>query len=407
MLDLRAAEPDGHQEFSRMAPNQAIGQLSSQGMNSTLTSAPSDVAIDGRAITLAWSDGKRGEFPFAWLRDNCACALCRHPGSGQRLLEPSAIPLDIRPRELRFEHDCLQVAWAPDGHASAYGGAWLRRCARTHAPDAPRLWDATIAGELPLAEHQAVVDDPQQLRRWLEGVDGLGFGELSGVPVENGEVARVAELFGHVRVTNYGRVFDVRSVVEPANLAYTPLGLGPHTDNPYRDPVPSLQLLHCLSSSASGGESTLVDGFCVAEVLRAKHPADFAVLAGHNVTFAYRDEGAELSASAPIIELDPHGDVRAVRFNARSLQSPAMPALELAAWYDAYLRFARMLEDARFQVRLRLEPGDLFIVDNRRVLHGREPYAATAGERHLQGCYADIDGLRSTLAVLARDEADD
>ena len=390
-----------------MTHDRAAAQLSSQAMNQTLTSAPSDVAIDGRAITLAWSDGKRGEFPFAWLRDNCACALCRHPGSGQRLLEPSAIPLDIHPRELRYEHDCLQVAWAPDGHASAYRGAWLRSSARVSGPQVPRLWDATIAGELPLAQHDAVVGDLQQLRRWLESVDSLGFGVLSGVPVENGEVARVAELFGHVRVTNYGRVFDVRSVVEPANLAYTPLGLGPHTDNPYRDPVPSLQLLHCLSSSASGGENTLVDGFCVAEALRAECPAEFAVLAGHNVTFAYRDDGAELSASAPIIELDPHGAVRALRFNARSLQSPSMPVPELATWYDAYLRFSRMLEDERFQVRLRLDPGDLFIVDNRRVLHGRAPYAASAGERHLQGCYADIDGLRSTLAVLAREQGDD
>jgi gamma-butyrobetaine dioxygenase len=171
--------------------------------------------------------------------------------------------------------------------------------------------------------------------------------------------------------------------------------------------VPSLQLLHCLSSSASGGESTLVDGFCVTEALRADDPADFALLAGHRVTFAYRDDGAELSASAPLIELDPNGAVRAVRFNARSMQSPSMPAPELAAWYDAYLRFGRLLEDTRFQVRLRLEPGDLFIVDNRRVLHGRAPYAATAGERHLQGCYADIDGLRSTLAVLGRDAGDD
>ncbi|MDP9262638.1 MAG: TauD/TfdA family dioxygenase, partial [Actinomycetota bacterium] len=46
--------------------------------------------------------------------------------------------------------------------------------------------------------------------------------------------------------------------------------------------------------------------------------------------------------------------------------------------------------------------GDLFIVDNLRVLHGRTGYAASGGERHLQGCYADRDGLRSTLAVLSR-----
>ena len=119
---------------------------------------------------------------------------------------------------------------------------------------------------------------PQQLRRWLESVDGLGFGVLSGVPVESGEVARVAELFGHVRMTNYGRVFDVRAVVEPANLAYTPLGLGPHTT--------TLTATRADAAAAAlplverqGGENTLVDGFCVAEALRAARPGDFALLA--------------------------------------------------------------------------------------------------------------------------------
>ena len=49
---------------------------------------------------------------------------------------------------------------------------------------------------------------------------------------------------------------------------------------------------------------------------------------------------------------------------------------------------------------IRLEAGDLFIVDNRRVLHGRTAYDPTGGTRHLQGCYADIDGLHSTIRVL-------
>ncbi len=265
------------------------------------------------------------------------------------------------------------------GRARQLVRGWLAAPLRTRreAGRAPACGMRQSPASCRSPSHADVVSDPQQLRRWLESVAGLGFGMLAGVPVESGEVARVAELFGHVRVTNYGRVFDVRSVVEPANLAYTPLGLGPHTDNPYRDPVPSLQLLHCLSSSASGGESTLVDGFCVTEALRADDPADFALLAGHCVTFAYRDDGAELSASAPLIELDPHGAVRAVRFNSRSC---SRRRCRRRSWPPGTTRIsasARMLEDARFQVRLRLEPGDLFIVDNRRVLHGRAPYAAS------------------------------
>jgi gamma-butyrobetaine dioxygenase len=60
-----------------------------------------------------------------------------------------------------------------------------------------------------------------------------------------------------------------------------------------------------------------------------------------------------------------------------------------------------MVTSARYMVRVALGPGDLFIVDNLRVLHGRNGFSDT-GERHLQGCYADRDGLRSTLAVLSR-----
>ena len=36
--------------------------------------------------------------------------------------------------------------------------------------------------------------------------------------------------------------------------------LAPHTDNPYRNPVPCIQLLHCIENEVSGGLSTLVDG---------------------------------------------------------------------------------------------------------------------------------------------------
>ncbi len=82
-------------------------------------------------------------------------------------------------------------------------------------------------------------------------------------------VAEVGDRLGFVRTTNYGKLFDVISVPDPNNLANTALGLGVHSDNPYRDPTPGVQLLHCLVSDAPGGDSLLVDGFAAAEQLRA------------------------------------------------------------------------------------------------------------------------------------------
>jgi hypothetical protein len=43
--------------------------------------------------------GPRG-MPAAWLRDNCPCALCRDPVSGQRLLHITDIPADIAVAEV-------------------------------------------------------------------------------------------------------------------------------------------------------------------------------------------------------------------------------------------------------------------------------------------------------------------
>jgi gamma-butyrobetaine dioxygenase len=61
-----------------------------------------------------------------------------------------------------------------------------------------------------------------------------------------------------------------------------------------------------------------------------------------------------------------------------------------------------LLNNTDYQVCFKMNPGDLFIVDNQRVLHGRTGFPS-AGARHLQGCYADRDGLYSRLNVLKRE----
>jgi alpha-ketoglutarate-dependent taurine dioxygenase len=254
---------------------------------------------------------------------------------------------------------------------------------------------------LPQAGYPAIAAQESALRDWLSAVDQYGFALLHDVPTSPGMVAEVVRLFGYVRETNYGRVFDVKSVVNPNNLAYTGLPLGAHTDNPYRNPTPSVQLLHCLSSSTDGGDNTLVDGFRAADIMRAAQPQQFALLSQNPIRFRFQDEDTDLSAEFPLISLDARGSVAAVHYNGRS---PAPFELEedlVQPFYEAYRTFVGLLGSAELQIKFKLAPGDLFNVDNERVLHGRTGFSA-AGQRHLQGCYADRDGLRSRLAVLNR-----
>lgn len=361
----------------------------------------SSLAADGSFLHVNWSDDHHSSFHALWLRDNCACAECRHE-NGQRLLDTRGLPDHPALTAARAANGTIEATFA-DGHEARWDAGWLRAncyCDDEPAPPSPRrLWDAGIQSDLPTWRYDDVAAGGEKLRGWLAAVDALGFGILTGGPTEPGTVIRVTELFGFVRETNYGRLFDVRSVVNPTNLAYTGLGLGAHTDNPYRDPTPTLQLLHCLSSSAAGGANTLVDAFRVAEDLDR---AQFELLARHPIRFRFADDHAELEAETPVLSLDALGALQAVHYNTRSAQPFRLAPALVEPYYAAYQAFGRMLEDPRYRIQFTLAPGDLFIVDNLRVMHGRTAYAPEAGERHLQGCYADRDGLRSTLAVLSR-----
>lgn len=142
-----------------------------------------------------------------------------------------------------------------------------------------------------------------------------------------------------------------------------------------------------------------MDGFAAAAALRAADPESFGVLTGTPVPFGYIDKGTELTARQPLISLSPRGRIAGIRYNDRSMLPLRLPPAEAEAAYAAILVWARLL--VRPEFLLRLSPGDCLIFDNTRVLHARTAFAAT-GARHLQGRYADLDGLLSTLAVLRR-----
>jgi gamma-butyrobetaine dioxygenase len=101
-----------------------------------------------------------------------------------------------------------------------------------------------------------------------------------------------------------------------------------------------------------------------------------------------------------MIELSPDGQLRQIRFNSRSIAPLTdIPFDRMPAYYAAYRAFSDIIDDPAMAVRFRLAPGEAFIVDNTRVLHARTGFSGT-GTRWLQGCYADKDGLLSTLAAL-------
>ncbi len=368
-----------------------------------------EISDGGDELRARWDDGRWLRFHAIWLRDNALDEATRSPENGQRLIALRDIPAETRIREAAVSGNALSVTFAPEDKTVTFPADWLRRNAydRTGRPaagwTAPEIetWDSGLSADVPGGDFATVTAQPAALHDWLAAVRRFGFATLSDGPVESGALLEVAALFGHVRETNYGKCFDVRSEVNPTNLAYTGLGLQAHTDNPYRDPVPTLQILYCLENSAHGGESLVVDGFRAAQRLRNEDAHAFDLLSRYCARFEYAGaKGVSLAARRPMIELAPDGELIAVRFNNRSLAPVTdVPYEEMSAYYAAYRRFGDIIDDPDMAISFKLDPGASFIVDNTRVLHARKGYSGT-GTRWLQGCYADKDGLLSTLRIL-------
>ncbi len=354
-------------------------------------------------LHVRWTSGEISAFPALWLRDNIASA--RHRDNGQRIFDAMDLAQDtaIGTANLDVNRQTVAVHFKPDALNTEFDAVWLARHAlppHISAAPEPRVWDNTMNGRLFRANFATLESNDDALRDWLRAIRDDGVALLHGVPQQPGQVCRAAELIGYVRETNYGRLFDVVQEEQPDNLAFSNTGLGLHTDNPYRDPVPGLQFLHCLEASANGGESLLSDGFRAARELREEWPSDFATLTQHSVLFRYQAPGVDLQARAPLIETDEHQRIRAVRYNNRSIAPLDLPAVSVDRFYGAYRRFGQALHAAAAVVSFSLQPGDLLVVDNQRVLHGRRGFSG--GRRHLQGCYADQDTLLSRLRIMEK-----
>lgn len=118
----------------------------------------------------------------------------------------------------------------------------------------------------------------------------------------------------------YGQDFDVRTEVQPINIAYTNAELDLHMDLPYYESPPGIQMLHCIENdktTVKGGESLFMDVHHCAELFREEDPEGFQTLCEVPATFVKdhleRTHPAQMFCRRPHFEVDPtNGDLLAV-----------------------------------------------------------------------------------------------
>jgi len=383
---------------------------------------------------LVLASGESYEFPAVFLRENLKVSI--DPSSLQRVttnLPANLSVLTAEPKENRTWHLTFSdgavgdfflppAATAPAGGAAAprdldeipktlWGGAGEDARSLQTMLDVPAdkgglrfsyesLRPAEGSGaRLPL-------EAAQVRSKLFEALHRYGLAIVEGAPAELGVGKKLAEdLVGTVETTVYGYIFTVKAVKDLINLAYDSTALQQHTDIPYYQKPPDVQLFACLREADAGGSSLWLDGFAAAEALRHEDPEAFAVLTSTLVHHMDITDAWDLRANHPTLELDPAtGAMRRVYFNERTRDSwrQWQPQAGLAngtdlGFYRALRVFEALVERREWYAETALKAGEVVLFDNRRVMHSR---TAFEGERHMEGCYIHWDAVAATWRAL-------
>ena len=267
-----------------------------------------------------------------------------------------------------------------------------------------KLWNSSLQNDLGSisVEHDEIVSSDQGLIKWLEILHYKGIAIVKNTPIKKESAFPVLNRISHTRETFFKTPFEVINIPKPNNSAYSAHALNNHMDLPWFETPPGYQFLHCLINSADGGDSSAVDGFAVADYLRKNEKEIFETLVSVPLKFRDKDYTQESIRGfhAPAISLTKDSDYNDIRFSVATMDALDCHPDIMDKVYKAHHKFGNLLHNDKFQIKFRLNPGDIFSFNNRRVLHGRTAFDPNSGRRHLQGYYIDRDEIIGRLNYL-------
>jgi len=370
----------------------------------------SKISQNGSGLDVEWNDGEKSNFNFMWLRDNCPTT--RDKDSRHRMFNLLEVSTNIAPKQFKINTEGkLEIEWNEGNHTSYYDQKWLRKNCYTINNKKKYispydLWDNSLNSKLSTVqiEHDEIMDSDKGLIKWLELLHYNGIAIVKNSPIEKKSAFPVLNRIGSIRETFFKTPFEVINIPKPNNSAYTAHALRNHMDLPWFETPPGYQFLHCLINSAEGGQSSAVDGFAVADYLRKNEKEIFETLVSIPLKFKDNDYTQESIRifHAPAITLTKDDDYNDIRFSVATMDTLDCHPDIMDKVYKAHHRFGNLLHDDKFQIKFRLEPGDISSFNNRRILHGRTAFNPNSGNRHLQGYYMDRDEIIGRLNYLKK-----
>jgi len=384
---------------------------------------------EGNRIQVGFSDGSEFQFHGLWLRDACRDPNYVSAAAGERYLEkiafkPGGAHAAGRVQDVGVVDGGLEVKWAPEApmedSPSLFPTGFLRMYAGVagkkvkgdahHSCKHDFRWLEPYSGFAgapapymdmkKLFKNQGVRDQFQHRDFHAVSASGEANLEMMGALMENGviildDVTKADDasvLLKFVDDCLGGMQKDpardepnwrIQRKESAQSVSYAQESrLNNHTDQSV--PAHGIPALLLAVNYVSGtGDTQLVDGYAVAEAIRERNPEAFHLLSTYGNS-QERDfvrsrvdsvqEGTQsmlISTKQPIIQLDKSGNIIRVQFNEVFRTPSTIPFDKFEAWYKAYLLWNEMLHGPEFEVEVPIVEGQMLILDNWRVLHGR------------------------------------
>ncbi|XP_039293194.1 gamma-butyrobetaine dioxygenase-like [Nilaparvata lugens] len=391
------------------------------------------------------------KYPFVWLRDNCQCPKCFHAPSNSRIIHVQQFNFDAVPKKAQISENHVHIEWT-DKHVSDYPLNWLIERQLTQvgrktwqenygrkkqlswtAKDFSRILKTfkfnkilerkSLWQDLHLKTSEAIwakdsfYSKSGSVSYFLVTYDFINFNQcilgtlISTIAtivrhicaaLKEGEVAKLADRVAFLKKTQYGEVFRVEAKPDTTNVAYLNGPLQLHTDLPYYEYKPGVNLLHCIVKAEEGGENQLADCLAVAKAIKSTNPGTYSILKDTPVIWSdlCTEEGRSYHSVhiSPIIKENEDGIIERINFSQPQRDSfMNMPLEKVQCWYNALRIFSQKLYSPEYSVQYMLEPGQILTFDNIRLVHGRLTYE---GERLIEGGYLDWDHIYSRLRIL-------
>lgn len=384
-------------------------------------------------VQIQWQDQHSSFYSNLWLRDCCRCPNCFQHDTLSFKDENDLLmtPHDPEPETVNVpSNGTLEIVWggeeAGKGHKSIFNPSWLRAHCQQDTDLKPsqkeQLWDGSV--DIPWFDYQDVFHEDEALLACTQQLKTLGVALIDNASKDRESfralVSRIGPMRQRYHPTNIFTLDTTDNVAKKVQHSYQLPKLRNHTDLTAYDIQGGVQFLQCMqydnAQKRGEGSSTLVDGFKIAEVLRNENPEFFELLSQEYIptgrrrmmveeALKERDQNGkiyewEAYRKNHVINVDKNGHIYQVRYNHNTRTPLDISPDKIKPMLAAYQAFSTLLESPEYNAEFLLKPGQVLIVNNWRILHGRTAIVTPTIQRVLLGAYVEEETFRSRHRIL-------